>query len=206
MHFEPYRRKLSNEDINALPIVRYEGEVRLVRRREELDEAVALLAREKLLGFDTETRPSFRKGPGNPPALVQLAARERIFLFQLAWIPFGEALASLLADAGIRKVGVGIADDMRELRKLHPFTPAGVTDLGDLARRHKLPTQGLRNMAANLLGRRISKGSRCSNWSLSDLSARQVAYAATDAWIGRELFLKIREIYGSGPENEPFAP
>ena len=191
---EYYRRKLRSEEINALPMVRYEGEVRLVRSEGELEEALALLSQEDLLGFDTETRPSFRKGRVNQPSLIQLAAADRIFLIQLAFVPFGAGLASLLSNARIRKVGVGIWDDMRELGKLYPFEGAGAVDLGDLARSLKLPTQGLRNMAANLMGWRISKGPRCSNWSLSDLSPRQIAYAATDAWIGRELYLKMREV------------
>jgi len=190
---EYYRRKLRSEEINALPVVRYEGEVRLVRSEGELNEALDLLAREDLLGFDTETRPSFRKGRVNQPSLIQLAASDRIFLMQLAFVPFGEGLASLLSNARILKVGVGIWDDLRELGKLYPFTGAGAVDLGELARSLKLPTQGLRNMAANLMGWRISKGPRCSNWSLPDLSPRQIVYAATDAWIGRELYLKMRE-------------
>jgi ribonuclease D len=189
-----YRRKLRSEEINALPMVRYEGEVRLVRSEGELEEALDLLAREDLLGFDTETRPSFRKGRVNQPSLIQLAASDRIFLIQLAFVPFGAGLASILSNTQILKVGVGVWDDLRELGKLHPFEGAGAVDLGDLARSLKLPTQGLRNMAANLMGWRISKGSRCSNWSLSDLSPRQIAYAATDAWIGRELYLKMREV------------
>jgi ribonuclease D len=191
---ERYRRKLRSEEINALPMVRYEGEVRLVRSEGELEEALDLLVREELLGFDTETRPSFCKGRVNQPALIQLAASDRIFLMQLAFVPFGAGLASLLSDEKILKVGVGIWDDMRELGKLYPFEGAAAVDLGDLARSLKLPTQGLRNMAANLLGRRISKGARCSNWGLSALSPRQIAYAATDAWIGRELYLKMREV------------
>jgi len=191
---EYYRRKLQSDEINALPMVRYEGEVRLVRSREELADTLDLLAREELLGFDTETRPSFRKGRVNQPSLIQLAAPDRIFLVQLAFVPFGEGLAALLENEKIIKVGVGIEDDMRELGRLHPFERAGVVDLGDVARSLKLPTQGLRNMAANLLGWRISKGSRCSNWSLPDLSPRQIAYAATDAWVGRELYLKMRAV------------
>ena len=189
-----YRRRLRSEEINALPVVRYEGKVRLVRSEAELDEALDLLAREELLGFDTETRPSFRKGKVNQPSLIQLAASDRIFLMQLALVPFGERLASILSNERILKVGVGIWDDLRELGKLYPFEGAGAVDLGELARSLKLPTQGLRNMAANLMGWRISKGPRCSNWSLPDLSPRQIAYAATDAWIGRELYLKMSEV------------
>jgi len=194
MRLDLYRRELRSEEINALPIVRYEGEVRLVRSAGELGEALDLLAREDLLGFDTETRPSFFKGRVNQPALIQLAASERIFLVQLAFVPFGAGLAALLSNEKIVKAGVGIWDDMRELGKLYPFEGAGAMDLGDLARSLKLPTQGLRNMAANLLGWRISKGQRCSNWSLSELTPSQIVYAATDAWIGRELYLRMRAV------------
>jgi len=194
MPLEYYRRKLLSEEINALPMVRYEGEVRLVRSDKELSDALTLLGRQSLLGFDTETRPSFRKGKINQPSLIQLAAPDKIFLIQLAFVPFDEGLASLLADEKILKVGVGIWDDLRELGRLYPFEGAGAVDLGDLARSLKLPTQGLRNMAANLLGLRITKGSRCSNWSLPDLSLRQISYAATDAWIGREIYLKMRDV------------
>jgi len=194
MPLDRYRRTLRSEEINELPIVRYEGKVGLVRSEGELEAALDLLAREELLGFDTETRPSFRKGRVNQPALIQLAASDRIFLVQLAFVPFGAGLAALLSDEKILKVGVGIWDDLRELGKLYPFEGAGAVDLGDLARSLKLPTQGLRNMTANLLGRRISKGPRCSNWSLSNLSPRQIAYAATDAWIGRELYLQMRAV------------
>ena len=146
-----------------------------------------------MLGFDTETRPTFRKGKINAPSLIQLATERAVYLVQLAWLPFGPHLAEILADPNVIKAGVGIRDDMRELSRLHDFEPAGLVDLGNAARAHKLPSQGLRTLAANLFGWRISKGSQCSNWSLMELSQRQIAYAATDAWIGRLIFLRMRE-------------
>ena len=194
MALEEYRRKLSKEEINTLPIRRYEGEVRLVRSEEDLEAALRVLNRESVLGFDTETKPTFRKGKLNSPALVQLAASDVVFLVQLVWVPLNAGLAGLLGDPTILKVGVSIHDDMRELQKKFPFEPAGVIDLGDVARAHKLETQGLRNLAANFFHCRISKGPQCSNWSLPVLSERQVAYAATDAWIGREVYMRMREL------------
>lgn len=194
MSWEQYRRKLSKEEINTLPIRRYEGEVRLVRSEEELQAALAVLHQEKVVGFDTETKPTFRKGKLNSPALVQLAAAEVVFLVQLVWIPLNAALTDLLSNPSIFKVGVSIHDDMRELQKQYPFEPGGVVDLGDVARAHKLETQGLRNLAANFFHCRISKGSQCSNWSLPVLSERQVSYAATDAWIGRKVYLRMHEL------------
>ncbi len=189
-----YKRKLSKDEINAMPIVRYEGEVCLVRTETELRHAVDELHVERVLGFDTETKPSFRKGRANAPALVQLAGEKRVFLIQLTWLPMNAILAELLESAQILKVGVSIYDDMRELQKAFDFTPAGVVDLAHIARTHQLETQGLRNLAANFFSVRISKGPQCSNWSLQELSERQIVYAATDAWIGRQVFLRMEEL------------
>lgn len=191
---ELYRRKLSKEEINTLPIWSYTGEVRLIRAEEELEEAVSRLRSESVLGFDTETKPTFRKGGANAPALVQLAAEDIVYLVQLTWLPMNALLASILSDAGIVKTGVSIHDDMRELRRSFAFEPAGLVDLGLAARVCRMETQGLRSLAANLFGRRISKGPQCSNWAQAELSAKQVAYAATDAWIGRQVYLRMREL------------
>lgn len=191
---ELYRRKLSKESINDLPIRRYEGEVRLVRTEEDLTRAVEVLRQERVLGFDTETKPTFRKGKVNAPALVQLAGEEVVFLVQLTWLPMSAPLASVLSSPDIIKAGVSIHDDMRELQKLFSFEPAGLVDLGNVARACRLETQGLRNLAANFFDCRISKGPQCSNWGQRELSARQVSYAATDAWIGREVYLRMREL------------
>ena len=169
-----------------------------MRSLEDWEKALPDLAREQVLGFDTETRPSFRKGRLNTPSLVQLATGRAVYLVQLSWWPFGPELAGLLADPGVIKAGVAIGDDMRELGRLYPFTPAGTVDLGMVARAHQLTTQGLRTLAANLFGQRISKGPQCSNWSVPELSKRQVIYAATDAWIGRAIYLRMRELGMTG--------
>lgn len=194
MHHQQYRRKLTKDEINTLPIIRYDGVVRLVRDEDSLRQAVDLLQQERILGFDTETKPSFRKGRVNAPALVQLAGEHVVYLVQLTWVPMNAILASLLGNAHVLKVGVSIHDDMRELQKTHAFEPAGVLDLGDIARANHLETQGLRNMAANFFDCRISKGPQCSNWGLPDLSEKQILYAATDAWIGRRVFLRMQEL------------
>ncbi len=191
---QDYTRKLSKDDINALPIVRYEGEVCLVRDDESLQSALEIMQNERVLGFDTETKPSFRKGKLNPPALIQLAAENTVFLIQLNWLPLNAQLTSLLSNPNILKVGVSIHDDIRELQKVFPFEPAGIVDLGLIAAQNKLETKGLRNLAANFFDYRITKGPQCSNWSAHELSHRQISYAATDAWIGRKVFLRMEEL------------
>ncbi len=191
---EHYLLKPTKEDINALHIQRYEGPVTVIRTQEELDLALVHLRRESVLGFDTESRPAFHKGKYYPPSLVQLAASDMVYIIQLTWLPLNETLTDILADPKILKVGAAIHDDFKELQKLHEFTPAGILDLGDVAKRLGLETTGLRSMAANLLGVRISKAARCSNWAGKKLQAQQITYAATDAWIGRELYFKLKEL------------
>ena len=143
-----------------------------------------------------------RRRRARAAAQGQLATAQAVYLIQLAWMPFGPDLAALLANPAQVKAGVGIRDDMRDLAKLHDFEPAGLVDLGGVARAHKLLSQGLRSLTANFFGWRISKGSQCSNWSLPELSAKQIAYAATDAWIGRLIFMRMCEL-GLIPTTRP---
>jgi ribonuclease D len=188
-----YTRTLSGDDINFLPIRRYEGEIHLVATPHDLDRALDELRRETLLGFDTETRPAFRAGESYPPSLAQLAGSRAVYLFQLPRID-AAALAEILASSAIVKAGVGLADDLRALRKLLPFEERSMLDLGAAARRHGLRRTGVRTLAALFLGFRIPKGTKTSNWAAPRLSPQQVAYAATDAWACRELCLKFREL------------
>ncbi len=189
-----YKRKITKDEINDLPLRRYEGNVAVVRTEEELVAAVSRMRQEDLLGFDTETRPTFHKGKLNLPSLVQFACSDVVYLIQLNWLPLTESVTALLADPAIIKTGVAVRDDIKDLKKLLFFDDAGVMDLGEVARSVGLETHGLRNLAANLLGFRISKGAQCSNWASKELSVQQVQYAATDAWISREIHLRMREL------------
>lgn len=184
---------LDKEAINDLPILSYEGDLLLVQTPGELTEALAELRGERILGFDTEARPSFRKGRTYPTALVQLAGENLVVLVRISVLPFDERLASLLANPDIIKAGVAIREDMRSLRKIHDFAPAGLADLADMAKRQGIQAQGLRTLAAALMGGRISKAAQCSNWEKPTLTPQQIRYAATDAWIGRELYLRLKE-------------
>ena len=194
MDMDVLRRRLSCEEINAMPLCHYEGPVQVIRSLDDWKLALPDLRSADLLGFDTETRPSFRKGRRNSPALIQLATASAVYLVQLAFLPFGPHIVEILANPDQVKAGVGIRDDMRDLANVYDFEPAGLVDLGGVARAHKLPSQGLRTLAANFFGWRISKGSQCSNWSLMELTPRQIAYAATDAWIGRLIFLRMCKV------------
>ena len=186
--------------INRLPICRFEGPVSVVRDKAGVLEALRELDGERLLGFDTETRPAFKKGVRHAPALLQLAGTGRVYVFQLTGMGLPDQLRALLADAARIKAGVALAHDVRELRAIADFAPAGFVELEQLARRAGLKNFGLRGLAAALLGVRISKSSRLSNWAAPQLTPEQIAYAATDVWISRELYLRFERAGCSGTE------
>ncbi len=182
---------LSKDEINLLPIQAWTGPIVLVRDEQTLDAALEQLWKEPVLGFDTETRPTFTKGKTCLPALIQLATADTAYLIQLTHLPFNARMAELLSSPRILKVGVAIHDDMKALARIHGFHAEGVVDLAALARAKGIQAQGLRTLAANLLGFRISKNAQCSNWENHELTPQQVKYAATDAWIGRELYFHL---------------
>ncbi|HEX9182709.1 MAG TPA: 3'-5' exonuclease [Burkholderiales bacterium] len=187
-------REISREAMLELPITRYEGEIRLVETAQALERAAADIFQEPAIGFDTETRPAFRKGESHPPALAQVATARAVYLFPLQRLDFSATLAELLAEKAIVKAGVALAEDLRQLQSLFAFQPAGVTDLGHAAKRHGLKQTGLRNLAGIFLGARIAKGAKTTNWAARRLTSQQMTYAATDAWICRELYLRFREL------------
>ena len=172
--------------------------MRLVASAEEVERAAADFAIERVVGFDTETRPAFKVGQRYPAALVQAATGRAVYLFQLQrmdlGMKFAAVLGALLSSEKTVKAGVGIGDDLKQLRELFPFEPAAVADLGAIARRHGIERSGVRPLAALFLGFRIPKGTKTSNWAAPRLSPQQIAYAATDAWACRELYLKFESL------------
>jgi ribonuclease D len=187
-------RQVSREEVNALPIRRYEGEVRVVAEAPEVALALADILQEPVVGFDTETRPAFRPGESYPPSLAQFATARAVYLFQVSRREVAAAAAGILATEHVVKAGVGMADDLRALRKVIELNEKAIVDLGAVAKRHGLKQSGVRNLAGLFLGFRIPKGAKTSNWSRPRLTEQQVTYAATDAWACRELYLKFRTL------------
>jgi ribonuclease D len=185
---------ISKEDLANLPIRRYEGKVSLVQTAQDLEQARADIRQERIVGLDTETRPSFKKGEVHLPCLVQAATAQAVYLFQLSRLDVFPALVELLAKPTIVKTGVGLAHDLRQLKLVFPFTVENVVDLGVIARRRGLAQTGVRNLAGMLLDFRIPKGNRTSNWAAPRLSPAQINYAATDAWASRELYLRFETL------------
>jgi ribonuclease D len=182
---------ITKEAVNELPLLRYEGPVTVVQDEAAAGAALLALGRETLLGFDIEARPAFRKGASYPPALLQLAGSGAVWLFQLRRPECLKEVWKILESAVIVKAGVSVADDLRKLRELREFAPAGFVDVAEVSTELGIRNNGLRGLAAALLGGRISKGARTSDWSKEKLSPAQVSYAATDAWASREIYLRL---------------
>jgi len=191
---EEHKRSFTSDEIGLLPLSSFVGKIVLVESDAQLPAAMRSLHQEELIGFDTETRPIFKKGVVPPPALLQLAGSKNVYLFQLAKLTDKAVLTELLASRYIIKSGVSVRDDLKGLKQHFEFTERRFVDLGEVAKRLGMLTHGLRNLSANLLGVRISKGAQCSNWAREALSTKQIVYAATDAWISRELYLKFAEM------------
>ena len=167
--------------------------MRLFTTVPDLEQARADIRQEQVVGLDTETRPSFRKGEIYLPCLVQAATARAVYLFQLSRVDVIPVINELLAEARIVKTGVGLAHDLQKLKEVFPFTVNNTVDLGVIARRRGLGQSGVRNLAGMLLGFRIPKGNRTSNWAAPQLSPAQITYAATDAWACRELYLEFEK-------------
>lgn len=187
-------RQVTREQLGELPVLRYRGRVHLVESPADLDSALAAIRSEAVLGFDTETRPAFRRGERYLPSLVQLATAEAVYLLQVQRQDCSAALRELLASERIVKAGVAVAEDLRGLRELFEFEARSAIDLGTVAKRHGLRQSGVRNLAAIFLGARIVKAAKTSNWAARHLTARQLEYAATDAWACRELYLRFQAL------------
>ena len=185
-------RAISREDVNALPIRRWDGETRVISSAHEAAGALARIREETVVGFDTETRPAFRAGESYLPSLAQVATAHAVYLFQVGHREVAAAVAEVVASEHIVKAGVGMADDLKSLRKVIEFSEKSIVDLGAAAKRNGHKQSGVRNLVALFLGFRIPKGAKTTNWARTRLSEQQITYAATDAWACRELYLLFR--------------
>ena len=188
-----FSRKMTQDEINALPLVSCPLPIYLVNDVAGLEKAVANLREERILGFDTETRPAFRKGESYLPSVLQLAGEREAYVIQLKGISFPGILAEFLEDAEIIKAGVALSRDVLDLKKLGEFHSRGFVDLSSIATLAGLKNCGLRGLSSVLLGFRIGKQAQRSDWSRRNLSEAQIRYAATDAWVGREIYLHMHD-------------
>ncbi len=189
---EPLPGRISKEYILSMPILEYGGPIKLVDSVDSLQECVLSLSKADILGFDTESRPSFRKGESHPVSLIQLADSESVYIIQISKTGFRRELIRLFENPQIIKVGLAAADDIAKLKELRNFCPEGFVDLSDIARSKGIVQTGLRALSVRYLKHRISKTTRTTNWANPDLTKRQLIYAATDAWICLQLYPHVK--------------
>ena len=185
---------ITREALNDLPVQRYEGPIHFVDTPALLHAARLDILGERALGFDTETRPAFSKGESYLPSIVQVATANGVHIFPLRYTDTHGLLGEMLAAQNIAKIGVALAYDLRTLKQVLPFQERHIVDLGIIAKRHRYEQTGVRNLAGLLMGYRIPKGAKTTNWSAPHLTPAQIAYAATDAWVCRELYLKFEAV------------
>ena len=189
-----FAKSITKEEMVELPLGAFEGKISVVEEDVDIENAINILKESKMIGFDTETRPAFKKGRVNKVALLQLSNCEEAFLFRLNGNGLNESIAKLLANKNIIKVGVAIRDDIKALRKLKNFEPQSFIELQDFVKKFDIQNFSLQKLAAIVLGFRISKSKQLSNWEAETLGFGQLKYAATDAWVSLKVYKKLLEV------------
>lgn len=177
----PYHVSIAKDHLASLPAVPYNLTPILIDSQEQVEAAVKILREADIIGFDTETKPNFRKGGLNKVALLQLHTRTQGFLFRLNEIGLPDAVKDLLEDPDKLKIGLSIHDDFHSLAKIRPISPAGFVDLQPYVKQYKITDNSLARIYAIIFGKRISKSQQLSNWEAPTLTPAQMAYAALDA-------------------------
>ncbi|MBS9522943.1 3'-5' exonuclease domain-containing protein 2 [Litoribacter ruber] len=184
--------RISKTEVNELPLGQFEGDIVLVDEPKGLPELIRELGQENRLGFDTETRPAFRKGVMYDVALLQLSTPDKAYLVRLNQVGFSDPLKELLEEPSIVKIGAAVRDDLKALKKLNKsFQPESFFDLNEELKKIGFHNVGVRNLSAMVLNIRISKSEQVSNWEADLLTEKQKRYAATDAWACLEIFHEL---------------
>jgi len=182
---------ISNEEVAALDAVQFDGEIVVVDSAAALADACRYLAGQSLIGFDTETRPSFTAGVTNKVALLQLFGGEKCFLVRLNRVGLSRDVVALLQNPAIAKIGAAVSNDILSLNALRHFKARGFIDLQTLVGDYGIEDKSLRKISGIVLGKKVSKAQRLSNWEAKILTPQQQMYAATDAWVCVEIYKRL---------------
>lgn len=186
-----FKKEISKEELNELPLKAFEGEIVDVCNFASFNTAIKELEEAKILGFDTETRPSFKKGSVNEVAILQLSTSTKAYLFKLKNIGVPKKLVRLLKNPDIIKSGVAIHDDIKALQKISFFQAGGFIELQTYVKKFGIENFSLKKLSGIILNFRISKSQQLSNWENKTLTKEQQIYAATDAWVGCEIYKSL---------------
>ncbi len=192
------KRTISKAEISTLPIVAFEGQIVTVQTVADAEKAIDFLQTQKMVGVDTETRPSFVSGRSYKVALLQVSTEEVCFLFRLNYIGFPDSVQRFLEDKNVMKIGLSLRDDFGALHKRSDFQPGEFIELQDYVSKFGIEDQSLQKIYAILFGRRISKNQRLSNWEAKVLNDKQKQYAATDAWACLRIYRYMEELQQAG--------
>ena len=188
-----YQENITVEEIAECELSWFKGEIVLVDKLKTFYEVFPRLLGTDLLGFDTETKPTFIKGKKHSVSLIQLSTGDLACLFRINKIGIPEELVNLLADPSVIKAGVAVHDDIRFLKGVRKFTPGGFIDLQTFVKDFGIQSSGLKKLAAIILGFRISKRQQVTDWEAEQLSEAQQIYAATDAWVCQQIYRKLTD-------------
>ena len=177
--------------IPSLPIAHFQGKIIVVLTPGETERAVRFLLSQPILGFDTETRPSFRKGHQHKVSLLQVSTPDICFLFRLNYTGLTDSLIQLLEDESVLKIGLSWHDDINALHKLKEFNVGKFIDIQHVASELGIEDLSLQKIYANLFAQKISKRQQLSNWEADVLTDKQKTYAATDAWACIQIYNEI---------------
>jgi ribonuclease D len=186
-----YAETITPEELEKLELSWFKGEIVLVEDMKSFYETFPRILGSEILGFDTETRPSFRKGKKNKVSLIQLANERFACLIRINKVGIPSELAELLANPEIIKAGVAVHDDIRFLKRVKGFNPSGFIDLQSFVKDYGIRSSGLKKLSAIVLGFRISKRQQVTDWEAEKLTEAQQVYAATDAWVCHQIYTKL---------------
>lgn len=186
-----FATNISNEDVSALEAVHFDGCIEVVETADALAKACEELSKHTLIGFDTETRPSFTAGVTNKVSLLQLSTPTHCYLIRLNKLPLTREIIEILSSEKIKKVGADVRNDIVALNRLRQFTPKGFIDLQNEVPQYNIEAKSLRKISGIVLGKKVSKAQRLSNWAAKQLTPQQQMYAATDAWVCIEIYNKL---------------
>ena len=186
-----YKSTISKEEVANLPLADFDGAIYVIQTQEEAEKAVAFLKTQPVIGFDTETKPSFKKGVINEVALMQFSTDTSCFLFRINQIGIPQSLSDLLADAVVKKIGLSIKDDFHALNRMKKIQQVNFIDLQNYVKKFQIEENSLTKIYAILFEKKISKSQRLSNWEADFLTEKQKKYAALDAWATREIYVKL---------------
>ncbi len=183
--------KISKEEVNNLRVQAYNGKITVIENPKDVKACIREIKKYSVLGFDTESRPSFRKNQHFEVSLIQISTEKDAYLFRINHTGFHKSLIDLFEDPSIIKVGVSIHDDIKRLKPLKDFQARGFMELQKFTDEFGIESNSLRKLSAIILGFRISKSQQLSNWEAKKLSEAQCIYAATDAWVSLEIYNKL---------------